>query len=100
LTAIASATTRCTPNSEKPLPISARDPSVAYPWPQADLRSRYPSSTSPGPAQLGRWTRPASAQPVVVPPSKPFGMAELFFSALNSSVAWVLFHSTESPPFV
>ena len=35
MTAIASATTRCTPNSVKPLQISARDPSVAYPLPQA-----------------------------------------------------------------
>jgi NADP-dependent 3-hydroxy acid dehydrogenase YdfG len=50
--------------------------------------------------QPGRRTRPAGAQPMVVPPSKPFGMAESFFSALNSLVAWVLFHSTESPAFV
>ena len=49
---------------------------------------------------LGRRTRQAGAQPTVVPPSKPFGMAESFFSALNSSVAWVLFHSTESPALV
>jgi len=47
------------------------------------------------PACTGR-----AAQPTVVPPSKPFGMAEPFFSAVNSSVAWVLFHSTESPAFV
>ena len=39
-------------------------------------------------------------QPVVVPPRKPFGMAESFFSALNSSDALVEFHSTESPAFV
>ena len=50
--------------------------------------------------QRARRTRPASTQPMVVPPSKPFGMAESFFSALNSLVAWVLFHSTESPAFV
>ena len=50
--------------------------------------------------QLGRPTRPASSQPTVVPDSKPAGMAEPFFSALNSSVAWALFHSTESPALV
>ena len=57
-----------------------------------------PGARSAGPVR--RRTRPASTQPVVVPPSKPFGMAESFFSALNSSVAWALFHSTESPAFV
>jgi hypothetical protein len=45
-------------------------------------------------------TRPASAQPMVVPPSKSFGMAESFFSAPNSSVALFLFHSPKSPTFV
>ena len=39
-TTIVSATTRCTPKSVKPLLISARDPSVAYPLPHADLCSR------------------------------------------------------------
>src|SRR5919205_1494371 len=34
-TAMVEATTRCTPNSMKPLAISARDPSVAYPFPHA-----------------------------------------------------------------
>ena len=43
--------------------------------------------------QRARQTRPASTQPMVVPPSKPFGMAESFFSALNSSVALFLFLS-------
>jgi hypothetical protein len=50
--------------------------------------------------QLGRRTRPARSQPMVVPDSTPVGMAESFFSALNSSVAWVLFHKTESPALV
>ena len=50
--------------------------------------------------QLGCRIWPASAHPMVVPPSKPFGMAESFFSALNSSVALFLFHRTESPAFV
>jgi hypothetical protein len=67
--------------------------SVARWWPIwviiADLRAR-----------LGRRSRPASTQPTLVPPSKAFGMAESFFSALNSSVALLLFHSTESPTFV
>jgi hypothetical protein len=43
---------------------------------------------------------PAGIQPVEVPPSKPFGMAESFFSAVKSSFALVVFHSTESPAFV
>ena len=50
--------------------------------------------------RLGRRARAASAQPTVVPPSRPFGMAESVFSAWNSSVASVWFHSTESPAFV
>lgn len=65
----------------------------------AGPRQRRIPPTAPG-APLRRRTRAASTQPVVVPPSKPLGMAESFFSALNSSVAWVLFHSTESPAFV
>ena len=39
-TAMVEATTRCTPNSVNPLAIRARDPSVAYPFPQAAWRSR------------------------------------------------------------
>jgi hypothetical protein len=71
----------------------------------ADLPFGPPRSGLPAPLphRAARSThgpvRPGT-QPVVVPPSKPFGMAESFFSALNSSVAWVLFHSTESPAFV
>ena len=53
-----------------------------------------------GPPSAGSADRPARTQPTVVPDSKPCGMAESFFSALNSSVAWVLFHSTESPALV
>jgi hypothetical protein len=37
---------------------------------------------------------------MVVPPSKPFGMAESLFSALNSSVALFVYHRTESPALV
>ena len=55
----------------------------------ADLRMR-----------LSRRARPVSSQPMVVPYSKPVGMGESFFSALNSSVAWALFHRTESPALV
>ena len=40
LTAMVDATTRCTPNSANPLAISAREPSVAYPFPHASQRSR------------------------------------------------------------
>jgi hypothetical protein len=65
----------------------------------AGPRQRRIPPAAPG-APLRRRTRAESTQPVVVPPSRPFGMAESFFSALNSSVAWVLFHSTESPAFV
>jgi len=57
---------------------------------------RIPALTGTG-APVASPTRPASAQPMAVPDSKPGGMTESFFSALNSSVARVLFHSTESP---
>ena len=50
--------------------------------------------------QRGGRSRPAGSQPMVVPPSRPFGTAVSFFSARNSSVAFLLFHSTESPAFV
>jgi hypothetical protein len=40
LTAMVEATTRWAPNSVNPFAISAREPSVAYPFPQASQRSR------------------------------------------------------------
>jgi hypothetical protein len=48
---------------------------------------------------LGR-AAAAGPQPTAVPDSKPCGTAESFFSALNSSLARVVFHSTESPALV
>jgi hypothetical protein len=97
--------------------LGSPDDPDEYQWlrgysPLHDVRSgtRYPPTRnrrhrSPGSGRAGAdpsRSRPVrrATQPTAVPPSKPFGMAESFFSALNSSVAWVLFHSTESPAFV
>src|SRR6201996_1613634 len=73
------------------------------PRPAAALSRR---GAQPAAARGRRGAQPAAArgrrgaQPVWVPLSRFAGTAWLFFSALNSWVASVLFHSTESPAAV